>query len=186
MDKDELLKKLIKPVNYENPYWDVKDGLIYNKKTAKILNKDELPFLDDVINYFQMVFDAFETESQVTVIEDRYVEQLNGKIPMIKSHSYAILVFPQINTKANSLTGMKIPNRVLLSQHIPIYAHLHSHGLFNPYRSKVDYNGLNSRTLEIVVGNFKNTPDYRIWLDSEDTAIKNPVYKIRNNKLELD
>lgn len=176
----------------ENPYWGMKDGVLWDKTNDCPFDiKQFQPLYEIIIDYFRLNFASFESESQVLIVtKDEYAKFKNKSIPELVipfESQFKILVLPQVNTWGNTSVSETYWQNEIVNAGITPFARIHSHHVLHAYQSLTDWSSLNSGTLEIVFGDIYNdVHEIAYWLDVRGTNIKDNVYitKDHGNTIE--
>lgn len=171
----------------ENPYWGMKDGVLWDKTNNCPFDIKQFQSLSKIIiDYFRLNFDSFKCESQVLIVtKDEYEKFKNKSIPELRipfESQFKILVLPQVNTWGNTSVSETYWQNEIVNAGITPFARIHSHHVLHAYQSLTDWSSLNSGTLEIVFGDIYNdTHEIAYWLDVRGTNIKDNVYRTTDN-----
>ena len=161
-----------------NPHWGFEENKIIDKDSGEPLDllakfgKE----LEAIHQYFVHIYNALKTEAQVIIVTKEHYDAYYQGLPTLPySGEYVLVVPPQYNTA--NLT--KVPTKYWhkLVKREPV-ARVHSHYILPAYQSETDYVSLNSNTLEIVIGNILEGPEYCYWLDQFNKKTKNHTFKI--------
>lgn len=181
MDKLNFCKQLsetVKPSNTTNPYWEFEHNQIRHKN-GKPLTPNDLPFLQPILKYFQLISKTFNTEAQCVVLKKEDESKIDSSLLRLPydGNNFIIVVLPQTNTTVSSNVPEEIWQKYIVNSGIVPYARVHSHHNFDAYQSNVDYSTLNSGTLEIVMGHIFKKPVYCYWLDEKGKNTKQYTFK---------
>lgn len=172
----------------ENPYWGVKEGVLWDKTNNCPFDIKQFQSLYEIIiDYFRLNFDSFKSESQVLIVtKDEYAKFKNKSIPelvMPFESQFKILILPQVNTWGNTSVSETYWQNEIVNAGITPFARIHSHHVLHAYQSLTDWSSLNSGTLEIVFGDIYNNNMHEIayWLDVRGTNTKDTVYRTIDN-----
>lgn len=172
----------------ENPYWGVKEGVLWDKTNNCPFDIKQFQSLYEIIiDYFRLNFDSFKSESQVLIVtKDEYAKFKNKSIPelvMPFESQFKILILPQVNTWGNTSVSETYWQNEIVNAGITPFARIHSHHVLHAYQSLTDWSSLNSGTLEIVFGDIYNDNMHEIayWLDVRGTNTKDTVYRTVDN-----
>lgn len=167
----------------ENPYWEIRDGIIWDKINNKPFDVQQFQMMySTIINYFKLNYDSFKSESQVLIVTtDEYAKFRNKDVPELTLPTalpFKILVLPQVNTWGNTSVSEIYWQNEIVGAGITPLARIHSHHILHAYQSSTDWSTLNSGTLEMVFGDIYNeTHEIAYWLDMRGTDTKDMVYR---------
>lgn len=169
------------PTYKPNPHWRFEYNQIVNIKTNEKFDLSlVMDMLDDVVSFFKMNYDSFQSESQVLVLTDAdYLKLESAGIPALpyNRNGYRIVVLPQVNTFSNTSISESYWQKAIIGNDITPVMRIHSHHILHAYQSSTDWSTLNSGTLEVVFGTIYGVPEIAYWLDTRGDNTKDIVYK---------
>lgn len=161
-----------------NPYWGFEENKIIDKDSGEPLDllakfgKE----LEAIHQYFVHIYKALKTEAQVIIVTKEHYDAFYKNLPTLPySGEYVLVVPPQYNTAHITKVPTHYWHKLVKKEPV---ARVHSHYILPAYQSPTDYASLNSNTLEIVIGNILEGPEYCYWLDQFNKKTKDYTFKI--------
>ena len=161
-----------------NPHWAFRDKVIVDKETDEPLDLLEKfgKELEAIHQYFVHIYKALKTEAQVIIVTKEHYDAYYQGLPTLPySGEYVLVVPPQYNTPHQTVVPDHYWHKLVREEPV---ARVHSHYILPAYQSPTDYASLNSNTLEIVIGNILEGPEYCYWLDQFNKKTKDHTFKI--------
>lgn len=183
MSKEDLISfiRSRQPTEKVNPYWSYDEQVIDNHTNKPL----DLLAYEDVLytaqNYFNLVWESFNTEAQVLVLTDESAQVLDSQITLpkleLEDPEFHVYVLPQTNTWSNTSISETFWQKYIIGNNIIPFMRIHSHHILDAYQSQTDWSTLNSSTLEVVIGHVTTEPMYAFWLDEYNKDTKDNVFQ---------
>lgn len=152
----------IPPTHSENSRWELRDGSIY--ENGELFNIENYRTeLTAIRNYFKEWANMAQLEVQVLLVTNEDYELYYKQFAVLPSGTdNKIVLLPQYNTYSNTIIDDTYWFKTVKGEPI---MRIHSHHVLPAYQSRTDFDGLNSGTLEMVLGTVtKPETEVAYWL----------------------